>query len=129
MKAKLKKLPIEREVKFAQADLETLRLRLLELEAERIGPGSLEENWLLDRGDELGRRGSVLRIRSQEGQGAEVTLKGPAKFDGNTKVRPELEMAIEDASIALELFAGLGYEVVRRSQKVREEWRLGAETI
>jgi len=129
LKAKLKKLPIEREVKFAQADLETLRGRLLELEAERLGPGSLEENWLLDRGDELGRRGSVLRIRSQEGQGAEITLKGPAKFDGNTKVRPELELNIEDASIALELFAGLGYQVVRRYQKVREEWRLGAETI
>jgi predicted adenylyl cyclase CyaB len=123
------KPPVEREVKFAQVDLEQVRQRLLELEAERVGPGSLEENWLLDRSDDLGRKGSILRIRSQEGRGAAVTFKGPAKFEGNTKVRPELEMNIADAAVALELFTGLGYQVVRRYQKVREEWRLGAETI
>ena len=129
MKAQLKKPPIEREVKFAQADLEVLRLRLLELEAERLGPASLEENWLLDRGDDLGSKGAVLRIRSQEGRGAAVTLKGPANFEGNTKLRAELEMVIDDAQTALEIFTGLGYKVVRRYQKLREEWRLGAETI
>lgn len=129
MKAKLKKPPIEREVKFAQADLEALRLRLHELEAERVGPASLEENWLLDKSDDFGRKGWVLRIRSQEGRGADVTLKGPASFEGATKMRSELELAIEDAATALELFAGLGFEVVRRYQKLREEWRLGTETI
>ena len=51
---------IERELKFAQADLEALRSRLLELEAERLGPAVFEENWLIDRDGELGDRASIL---------------------------------------------------------------------
>ncbi len=129
MSGKREKPPIERELKFAQVDLEGLRSRLIEVEAERIGPAVLEQNWLLDRSEDLGRRGSILRIRSQEGRGAAVTFKGPAKFEGPVKVRPELELGVEDAEMAIRLFEGLGYEVVRRYEKLREEWRLGAETI
>jgi predicted adenylyl cyclase CyaB len=122
------KPPIERELKFAGVDLETLRGRLLELEAERVAPPSDEDNWLLDRGGELARAGGVLRVR-QDGQGALVTFKGPATFDGPAKLRSELEITLEGADRALELFRALGYEVVRRYQKIREEWRLGAESI
>ncbi len=123
-----KKPPVERELKFAQVDLETLRGRLIELEAERVGPPSDEDNWLLDRKGELARHGGILRVR-QDGQGALVTFKGPATFDGPAKLREELEIRIEGAEEALELFSALGYEVVRRYQKIREEWRLGAEII
>lgn len=128
MKGTTKKPQVEREVKFAGVDLDVLRSRLLELEAERVGPPSDEDNWLLDRGGELARGAGVLRIR-QDGQGALVTFKGPATFEGATKVRRELEIRIESAEDALTLFSALGYEVVRRYQKIREEWRLGSETI
>jgi len=123
-----KKPPVERELKFAGVDLDTLRGRLLELEAERVGPPADEDNWLLDRRGELGKREAVLRVR-QDGRNALVTFKGPASFDGNVKLRSELEIRIESADRGLELFQALGYEVTRRYQKIREEWRLGAETI
>ena len=128
MTAPKAKPPIERELKFAVVDLEVLRGRLLELEAERAAPPADEDNWLLDRKGELARSGGVLRIR-RDGQGALVTFKGPATFEGPAKLRRELEIEIEGAEDALALFAALGYEVVRRYQKIREEWRLGAETI
>ncbi len=120
--------PIERELKFAGVDLEILRGRLLELDAERVAPPADEDNWLLDRKGELARAGAVLRVR-QEGRGALVTFKGPASFEGNTKLRTEIEFRLESAETALALFRALGYEGVRRYQKIREEWRLGAETI
>ena len=120
---------IERELKFAGVDLDTLRSRLLEVEAERLGPAIFEENWLIDRDGELGDRASILRVRAEEGRGAVVTFKGPATFDGSTKVRAELEMRVESAERALEIFAALGYKAERRYQKMREEWRLGTETI
>lgn len=119
---------VERELKFAGVDLESLRGRLLELEAEREGPPSDEDNWLLDRDGELALSGSVLRVR-QDGRGALITFKGPASFEGQTKLRRELELGIDSAELALDLLRGLGYTVVRRYQKIREEWRLGSETI
>ena len=129
MTTKKDKPPIERELKFAQVDLDALRSRLIELEAERLGPVIFEQNWLLDREGELGDRYSVLRVRAEEGRGAVITFKGPASFDGPTKVRSELEVRVEDAERALALFEALGYKVERRYEKMREEWRLGTETI
>jgi len=120
---------VERELKFAQVDLDALRQRLVEVEAERLGPAIFEENWLLDRKGELAKKSSVLRVRAEEGRGAVVTFKGPARFDGNVKIRRELEIRIENAEKALALFEALGFQVERRYQKLREEWRLGTETI
>ncbi len=128
MTATHKKPPIERELKFAGVDLDQLRSRLLELECERLGPPSNEDNWLLDRNGELVKSGGVLRVR-QDGRGALITFKGPASFDGPAKLRRELEIEVQDSESALALFTALGYEVVRRYQKIREEWRLGSETI
>ncbi len=120
--------PLERELKFAQVDLEKLRERLLELEAERAAPGSLEDNWILDRGGELEAAACILRLR-EDGRGALVTFKGAARFEGTLKVRRELEVRVDDALQARAIFESLGYRVVRRYQKIREEWRLGSESI
>jgi predicted adenylyl cyclase CyaB len=128
MSAAKPKPQVERELKFAQVDHEALRARLLELEAERVAPPSDEHNWILDRQGELALAASVLRVR-QDGRGALITFKGPAAFEGAAKVRRELELRIEDAAPALEMFAALGYGVVRRYEKIREEWRLGSESI
>ena len=93
MTAATKKPSIERELKFAGVDLDQLRSRLLELECERVGPPSDEDNWLLDRGGELAAANGVLRVR-QDGQGALITFKGPAAFEGAVKVRKELEITM-----------------------------------
>jgi adenylate cyclase class 2 len=119
---------LEREIKFRNVELDKLRERLLELEAERVGPGAFEDNWILDRGNELLSSGRILRLRT-EGARARLTLKGPSRLEGNIKVREEREVGIEDAEEARALLESLGYEVVRRYQKVREEWQLGGVTI
>ena len=118
----------EREIKFPGVELEKLRDRLIDLEAERVGPPAFEDNWILDRGGELLSGGKILRLRTDGGR-ARLTLKGPMAFEGNVKVRQEFEVVIEDAEEARALLEGLGYGVIRRYQKMREEWHLGGVTI
>jgi len=119
---------LERELKFREAEHDTLRDRLLELEAERVGPGAFEDNWILDRSDELLASGRILRLRT-DGSRARLTFKGPMRLEGNVKVREEREVGIENAEEARALFENLGFQTVRRYQKVREEWQLGGVTI
>ena len=119
---------LEKELKFPGVELEKLRERLAELEAERRGPGAFEDNWILDRGDELRTSGRILRLRT-DGARARLTFKGPMSMEGNMKVREEREVEVENAEEARALFENLGYAVVRRYQKVREEWQLGGVTI
>ncbi len=119
---------VEREIKFHSDDLAALRERLGELEAERVGPAGFEDNWILDRGNELLAQGRILRLRA-DGTRSHLTFKGPMHLEGKLKVREELEIGIESAEEARALFEQLGYEVVRRYQKVREEWQLGGVTI
>lgn len=120
--------PVEREIKFSLDELEALRDRLLELEAERVNAGAFEDNWVLDRNGEIKAGGGVLRLR-KDGQGAVMTLKGPATWDGGIKSRSESESRVGSLEGARQLFEGLGYRAVRRYQKVREEWRLGGVII
>lgn len=118
----------EREIKFPGVELDKLRDRLIELEAERRGPGAFEDNWILDHNDELRAQGKILRLRT-DGSRARLTFKGPLQMEGNLKVREEREVEIENAEEARALFEHLGYVTVRRYQKVREEWHLGGVTI
>ena len=122
------KQQLEKELKFARVELESLRERLLELEAERVGSSALEENFLFDRDDELRKKGAVLRLRCDL-RGARLTLKGPLSLEGKMRVRPEQEIQVDDAGITRRLFESLGYRVTRRYQKMREEWRLGGVTV
>lgn len=119
---------LEREIKFPGVELDKLRDRLIDLEAERRGPGAFEDNWILDRDDELRSGGRILRLRTDGGR-ARLTFKGPLRLEGNLKVREEREVEIGDSEEARALFEHLGYTVVRRYQKVREEWHLGGVTI
>jgi adenylate cyclase, class 2 len=119
---------LEKEIKFPGVELEKLRERLIELEAERVGPPAFEDNWILDRDGELLSAGQILRLRTDGGR-ARLTFKGPMRLEGNMKVREEREVDIENAEEARALFENLGYHVVRRYQKVREEWHLGGVTI
>lgn len=119
---------LEKEIKFPGVELDALRDRLIELEAERVGPSAFEDNWILDRDNELMSSGRILRLRTDSGR-ARLTLKGPMRIEGNLKVRQEYEVQIENADEARSLLEGLGYSVVRRYQKMREEWQLGGVTI
>lgn len=119
---------IERELKFREVELDRLRQRLVEMEAERVQPGTFEENWLLDNDGQLAERGCVLRLR-KDSRGATLTFKGPPTFDGTTKVREEFETSISDVEATRSLLGRLGYELVKSYQKVRETWQIGAVAI
>lgn len=121
--------PIERELKFVGVEIEPLRDRLLELEAERVAAAGFEDNWVFDReGGQLQARGCVLRLRV-DAKGATLTFKGPASWDGQTKLRVEHETRVADHEQMEKLLEALGYEVATRYQKMREEWRLGGVVI
>ena len=103
---------LERELKFPGVELDKLRERLMELEAERVGPGAFEDNWILDRGTELIASGRILRLRT-DGARARLTFKGPMRLEGNVKVREEREVGIEnaeEAAAALVTVAGILYK-------------------
>jgi predicted adenylyl cyclase CyaB len=119
---------LEREIKFPGVELDKLRDRLIELEAERKGPSAFEDNWVLDRGNELMKEGKILRLRTDGGR-ARLTFKGPMRLEGNLKIRQEHEIEVESAEQARALLENLGFAVVRRYQKMREEWQLGGVTI
>lgn len=119
---------IESELKFSVDDLTALRERLAELGAEREAASSPEENWVLDRDDAISESGCLLRLR-RDRRGATLTFKGPVSFDGPLKQREELECSLEDAETMLALLERLGFQVVRRYQKRREEWQLGGVRV
>lgn len=119
---------LERELKFAAVEHDRLRDRLIEMEAERVWASALEENWLFDQGGELEKAHRVLRLR-RDSRGAWLTYKGPATFEGRTKVRPEHETEVGDADETRALLESLGYEVTRRYEKKRELWRVGGVTV
>ncbi|MEM7050220.1 MAG: class IV adenylate cyclase [Acidobacteriota bacterium] len=119
---------IERELKFRAVGLDELRDRLLELDAERMGPGALEDNLIFDQEGRLETAGCVLRLR-RDGKGAYLTYKGPATFEGRTKIREEHETTLGDPDAVHKLFESLGFEIVKRYQKMRETWQLGGVTI
>jgi adenylate cyclase class 2 len=51
------------------------------------------------------------------------------RLEGNVKIREEREVGLENAEEARALLEHLGFQTVRRYQKVREEWQLGGVTI
>ena len=120
--------PEEREMKFACPSLEDLREQLRELDAERLAAANAEDNWLYDRKDELKSSQQLLRLRIDR-QGARLTFKGAPRFENEVKVRLEHETEVEDADQIHRILENLGFEVIRRYQKKREEWHLGGVTV
>jgi predicted adenylyl cyclase CyaB len=119
---------LERELKFRVDDLNVVRSRLIELDAVLRSGAALEINWVLDRDGELAGAGLLLRLR-QDAHGARLTFKGKARFEAKTKIRREIEAAVENVDDTLELFRALGYDVARRYEKRREVWALAGSGI
>ncbi len=120
--------PLERELKFPCPDLGELRERLRGLEAERLRPASFEDNLVLDRDGRLVAAGCLLRLRI-DGSGARLTYKGPASFDAGVKERVEHEIRADDAEALRKILESVGFEIVDRYQKYREEWQLGGVVV
>ncbi len=120
---------VEREIKISVDDRLAVRETLRGLGGEIVKEDVFERNWVLDRGDELTSSKRLLRLRSVGGPEGTVTYKGQASFEGGVKVREELETLVSDAERMLEILGALGYDVVTRYEKYREEWRLEGSLV
>lgn len=121
-------VPEERELKFSCASLEDLREQLREKEAERLAAAGSEDNWIYDRKSKLKNAHELLRLRIDR-KGAHLTYKGAPRFEDEAKVRVELETEVDDADTMHSILENLGFGVVHRYQKKREEWHVGGVTI
>jgi adenylate cyclase class 2 len=81
----------------------------------------LQEDALLDTPDDaLRQRRCALRVRTESGRSF-VTFKGPVQ-PGTMKVREEIETAVGDGDVLLQVFEQLGFRVWFRYEKYREEY-------
>lgn len=119
---------VERELKFPCDNLEGMRERLLAFEADRLAAGGAEENLVYDREGRLLEKREILRLR-RDRTGWSLTFKGSPTFEDGVKIRAERESKVEDGDEVHAILLGLGYEVVKRYEKKREEWRLGGVTV
>ncbi|HEY6064690.1 MAG TPA: class IV adenylate cyclase [Thermoanaerobaculia bacterium] len=120
---------LEIEVKLPATDLASLRGVLRVAGARPVTPLHSESNDLYDGGDgQLGSRGSTLRLRRTD-HGSTLTFKGPARFEGGTKIREERETAVADPDSMERILTALGLERRFRYEKRREEWELNDCTI
>lgn len=113
----------EVEQKFRLASPAKTRRLLARLGAKKIA-GGIESNELLDLNGALKKKNSLLRLR-RHGRGlSRLTFKG-ARLKGRFKKRLEIETTV-DYDRAKEIFQFLGFKVVAKYTKKREEFSLGA---
>ena len=117
-------VPVEREIKLRFDTPGVARAAVVAAGARPSRPRRLQSDCLLDREREpLADRACALRVRV-DGDTARVTFKGAPKL-GTTKVREELETAVGDGEMMLQVLERIGFRVWFRYQKFREEFRRG----
>jgi len=116
---------LETELKIPVSDLGPVREALVRGVATQSHPIAREVNILLDTDDgRLRRSGSILRLRMY-GEQHILTFKGPVRYHGLIKERPEYEVSCEDTGRVSEIFKHLGYSAIARYEKDREMWLFG----
>ncbi len=116
-------------MKVPVSSLPAVRQRLAAAGGRLLSALTLEENWVLDDGrNGLRAAGRLLRVRRAGHEGS-LTLKEPGSFADGIKSRVELETVVGDAERTLAILGALGFRTVRRYQKRRETWALGAIVV
>lgn len=111
----------EVEQKYRVTNPPAIRKCLKALKAKRLASGH-EKNELWDLQRQVRKKGSVLRLRTFDGRGI-FTLKGP-KLKSKFKKRIEVETEVDPKAVRTMLQL-LGFKVVARYEKKREEFKLG----
>jgi adenylate cyclase, class 2 len=112
---------LEREVKLRFNSADEARDAILAAGATPLRGRRLQEDSLLDTGDEeLRRRRCVLRVRVENGK-SRITFKGPVQPSA-MKLREEYETVVGDGEVLLRVFEELGLHVWFRYEKYREEF-------
>ena len=117
-------MAIETEIKVRLTDIEAFRRQVASAGYPQLSERHFEDNYLLDFSDSrMNTRMSLLRVRIAQGK-AWITYKGPPRPDGVFKTREELEVAVEDGLVALQILEHLDMRVRFRYQKYRQEYAL-----
>ncbi|RRA47191.1 CYTH domain-containing protein [Acidipila sp. EB88] len=122
------KSPVEIEVKFRVADVNTLQQRLTALGFQQQTPRTFEHNLLFDTPDHsLRGTRSILRIRRYGDRWVLTHKCLPPDFDPaeRLKHRLETETVIEDGMALATVFERLGYVATFEYEKYRTEWTDG----
>jgi adenylate cyclase class 2 len=116
--------PLEIEIKFRIADVETLIARLKQLGFQQVTPRTHEMNVLFDLpGHPLRNRGDVLRLRKY-GETWVLTHKTKTKTkDGPHKARVEIETRVDSGEKMEAILRALQFEPSFRYEKFRAEWK------
>lgn len=119
----------EIEAKMKVEEFDTVRQRLVERGAERIG-AVIETNTFFDTPDRLllsADKGLRLRRAHDLASGREhfvLTVKGPQQ-QSQLKNREEAEVGVESGDDATRFLAALGFTPTLSFEKKRESWKLG----
>ncbi len=117
-------MAIETEIKIRLSDPAAFLRKISAMEHSELSDRHFEDNYLLDFSDgRMYARMSLVRVRLT-GKKSWITYKGPPRAGGIFKTREELEVAVEDGTIALHIMENLGMQVTFRYQKYRQEYAL-----
>jgi len=112
---------IEHEVKLSFESPEAARHAVTTAGGRLVISRRLIDDRLFDTADRaLARGGTACRLRREPGR-AFLTFKGPVQ-PGPVKTREEAETAVENADDIERIVNLLGFRIVFRSQKYREEY-------
>ena len=112
---------VEREIKLEYPSLEAARAAIGALGLPPLHLRRLQDDALYDTADgSLRARQCALRLR-RDGDATHITFKGPPE-PGVMKVRPEFETSTGDPVTTHAILDALGYRIVFRYQKYREEF-------
>ncbi len=116
--------PIEIEVKFAVADIVSMRQQILDTGAVSRGRHFEINVRFDDAAGHLGRQQCLLRLRRDDK--TTLTFKSqPADRDRQFKIHRELEVQVSDFDTMEQILASLGLERRQVYEKWRETFRLG----
>jgi adenylate cyclase class 2 len=123
--------PKEIEAKYALADAQALRARLVAAHAKRGGVVDQTDVFYDDGTGRYCEGGCGLRIRrtcaveAGAAEEARITFKGPLEAADGLKVRTELETVLGDGATAEGILVAIGFSPVVTVTKRRESWHLG----
>jgi adenylate cyclase class 2 len=114
----------ESELKIPSVNLDQVRKSLERLGARCVVENEREVNVLFDFDDRrLATVDSVLRVR-RTGNHWVLTFKGAPRYEGEIKLREELETEVSEGELLTEVFERLGLIPTVRYEKDRELWLL-----
>jgi adenylate cyclase, class 2 len=115
---------LEREIKLPFDSPETARRAVASVGASPFADRRLQHDRLLDTADAfLTSRGAALRVRTDAGRTI-LTFKGRPQAS-TMKLREEIETDGGDADILLMILERLGFRVLFRYEKYRQEYKKG----